>query len=84
MEGIGLVILALIGIAWFMYTAWRDNRRWNEGICKETGQPWRFTGGISYLGQYCYMGGAYKGRQQFIWLAERRRQSPKFGPGTNC
>lgn len=57
MEEIGIAILAFAGIAWFMYTAWRDNRRWNKGVCKETGQFWEFTGGVSFMGQFCYSGG---------------------------
>lgn len=86
MEGLGYALLAFIGFAWVFYSSWRDNRRWNEGVCKETGQLWEFTGGVSTMGYFCYRGGVHKGKPQFIWLSELRKRPYHFGmgPGTNC
>ena len=89
MAPLEIVILTLIVFAstgWFIYTSWRDNKRWNGGVCKETGKFWEFTGGVSFLGFFCYRGGRVKGETQFIWLSELRTPDRKrgFGPGTNC
>lgn len=74
MEGIGLGIIVFALIVWNFYTGFRDVRRWNNGTCKETGKLWEFTGGVSFLGYYCYYGGLVGDEQQFIWLADLHKR----------
>ena len=86
MEGIGFALLGLLAVGWFAFTAWRDEQRWNDGICKETGSFWEFTGGVSFLGMYCYRGGIVNGDPQYIWLHDLRKpvRHRNFPPGTSC
>lgn len=71
MEGLGLIIVVVIVMGFTTYGQIRDRHRWNSGVCKETQQPWTWTGGISPMGYYCYYGGAINGESQFIWIEKQ-------------
>lgn len=52
----GFLVLGLIGSR-------LERREWNNGICKQTGQPWRYFDTDSQGGR------GYNSGQYYIWIS---------------
>ena len=52
------IILAVAHIGWFL-----ENYRWNKGICRETGEPWKYFDTDSHGGR------GYKSGEYVCWIS---------------